>query len=147
MRRRDRLLIYLLVVIWIAPVVGGCVSIAKSEIGSVPSPQVVAELQKGAALAEVVSTYGVPIETIVQPDGILFIYRERHYRLRRVGFEPGLIAGGVNVTGILGAVLANLKLVFEWGKVEEGRLVVLFDEDERLAAVAYRGVGVLDGDR
>lgn len=119
---------------------GGCVSLARSEIGSAPEATSVAQLRKGVSFQEVVEICGVPLETIQQREGRLLIYRERHYRFRRFGFDPGLVAGFVDITGVLRAALANLKLVLEWGRVEERRLVVLFDRDDRLAAVAYRDV-------
>lgn len=131
---------FLLGTLLVAPWTGGCVSLARSEIGSAPTPEVVAQLEEGTSFGDVLATCGVPFEIIEQPDGRLLVYRERHYRFRRVGFEPALLVGLVDITGALRAALANLKLVFEWGRVEERRLVVLFDRDERLLAVAYRDV-------
>jgi hypothetical protein len=119
----------------------GCVSLARSEIGSAPPPETVARLEVGASFEEVIDTCGVPLETIEQPDGRLLIYRERHYQFRRFGFEPGLVIGLVDITGIVGAALANLNLVLEWGEVDERRLVVLFDPEKRMSAFAYRDVG------
>jgi hypothetical protein len=119
---------------------GGCISLARSEIGSAPEAASVAQLRKGASFQDVIEICGVPMETIQQREGRLVIYRERHYRFRRIGFDPGLVAGFVDITGLLRAAIANLKLVLEWGRVEERRLVVLFDRDDRVSAVAYRDV-------
>jgi hypothetical protein len=119
---------------------GGCISLAKSEIGSAPEPATVAQLRKGVTFEEVVEICGVPMETIYQREGILLIYRERHYRFKRFGFDPGLVAGLVDITGLVRTAVANLKLILEWGRVEERRLVVLFDRDDRVAAIAYRDV-------
>ena len=119
---------------------GGCISLARSEIGSAPEAASVAQLRKGASFQDVIEICGVPMETIQQREGRLVIYRERHYRFRRFGFDPGLVAGFIDITGLLRAAVANLKLVLEWGKVEERRLVVLFDRDDRVSAVAYRDV-------
>jgi len=122
----------------------GCVSVARSEIGSAPEPSAIAGLSPGSTFDDVIAACGVPLETIVQPDGRLLIYRERHYTFRRLGFEPGLLAAFIDVTGFLRAAVANLELVLEWGQVAERRLVVLFDDEDRVAAIAYRD---LAGDR
>jgi len=119
----------------------GCVSLVRTETGSAPPPVVAAELRRGASLAEVLSKCGVPLETIAQPDGLLLIYRARYYDFKRMGFEPALLLGVVDFTGFARAILQNIKLVFEWGKVEERRLVVLFDENEQMVAHAYRDAG------
>jgi hypothetical protein len=122
--------------------VSGCISLVRTETGTVPPSSTVAGLQRGASLEEVLAVCGVPVQTLAQPDGLLLIYRERHYDFKRVGFEPAIAVVLIDFTGIVSTMLRNLKLVFEWGKVAERRLVVLFDEDDRLAAFAYRDLEV-----
>lgn len=121
--------------------IGGCVALAKTETGSAPSAQVVSELGESATLNDVLSICGVPLETIVQPDGLLLIYRARYSDFKRVGFEPGVAIGLVDFTGIGRAILQNIKLVFEWGKVEDRSLVVLVGPEDRVIGLAYRDRG------
>ena len=116
----------------------GCVSLARTQTGSAPASESIAALQKGASLGDVLALCGVPLQTLVQPDGLLLIYRERHYNFKRIGFEPSTVATFVDFTRFVREALANFKLVLQWGDVKERRLVVLFDEDERLLAYAHR---------
>ncbi len=134
-RRLIAAAIALLVCSWIS---GGCVSMARTETGSAPGDETVASLEKGASLDEVLALCGVPVQTLVQPDGLLLIYRERHFDYKRIGFEPSAATAFFDMTGLITEVLSNLKLVLQWGDIKERRLVILFDEDERLLAHAYR---------
>jgi hypothetical protein len=120
----------------------GCISLIETETGSAPGPEAVERLRKGASLDVVLEICGAPVQTVAQPDGLLLVYRERHYDFKRVGFEPGIVASLVDFTGIIRTTLENMKLVFEWGVVVERRLVVLFDKQDRVSAIAYRDVGV-----
>ena len=116
----------------------GCISLARIRTGVAPGRSEVLALQKGAGLHEVLSICGVPQETLVQPDGLLLIYRERQFDFRRVGFEPAGALSAVDISGLISTALSNLKLVLQWGDFSERRLVVLFGQDERLLAYAFR---------
>ena len=118
--------------------VGGCVSIAHTETGSAPPPEAVAGVREGEPIEDVVARLGVPLQTVDQANGKLIVYRKRDYVFRRLGFEPGVALRFVDVTGLVSSFIANVKLVLEWSDVDERRLVVLFDEEERVQAIAYR---------
>ena len=140
-RRRPSLGLVVVGLLLAANLLSGCVSLARTETGSAPEPAIEADLRRGASLAEVLALCGVPLETIVQPDGLLLIYRARYYDFKRMGFEPALLLGLVDFTGFVRAAFQNIKLVLEWGQVKERRLVILFDEEERVLAYAYRDSG------
>ena len=129
----------LLVLTALAAVASGCFTLARTEAGSVPSSEAVAAIREGAALEAVVARLGPPLQMVDQADGLLLVYRERATVWRRIGIQPGLLLQLVDLSGVIGAAAANLSFVYEWGHVSERRLVVLFDEDERVETVAYRG--------
>ena len=116
----------------------GCTALVRTRTGVAPTRLQVSELKTGASLREVLELCGAPLETLVQPDGLLLVYRERYFNYTRVGFEPGLLVGAVDITGLVAGALSNLQLVLQWGFVSERRLVVLFDSDERVSAYAFR---------
>ena len=90
MRGRRAIVFVVIGLVATGPWLGGCVTVAESEAGYVPSPARIAELRKGASFAEVIETCGVPVETFDQPDGKLLVYRNRLSLYRRIGFEPAV---------------------------------------------------------
>ena len=117
---------------------GGCAAISRNVVGSVPPAGAVAAVKEGATVGEVLTRLGAPVEYWLAPDGLMLIWRERHYGYDRLELDPSQGFSYLSVDPIVGAVLANLKLVLERGSLREERVAVLFDEDGRVIAVAQR---------
>src|SRR5690606_10961316 len=99
----------------------------------------IADIRPGQPLAEVLAACGAPLEMWRQPEGLLLIYRRRHYDFTRVGIDP---SRGIRLFGISNAAattaLGNLKLTYETAELTADRLAVLLDRADRVVAVAYR---------
>ena len=118
-----------------------CFTLARTEQGSAPSAAGVAEIRRGARLEYVIERLGAPVQTVEQREGLLLVYRAREFVWRRIGIQPGLLFQFVDPVGGVGAALSNLSFVYQWGDVSERRLVVLFDEEQRVETVAFRDQG------
>ena len=116
----------------------GCVVLGRSTVASVPSATAVAGVTNGAEIGEVVQRLGAPVDLSLAPDGLLLIWRERHYDYDRFEFDPSQGLSFLSLDPILGATLSNLKLILERGILREERVAVLFDRDGRVIAVSQR---------
>jgi hypothetical protein len=116
----------------------GCVVLGRNTVGSVPSPAAVAGVPVGADVEDVLQRLGAPVELSIAPDGMLLIWRERHYDYDRFEFNPSRGLSRLSLDPVLGSALSNLKLILERGTLREERVAVLFDRDGRVVAVSQR---------
>jgi hypothetical protein len=91
------------------------------------------------ALRDVLSSCGPPLEVWRQPEGLALVYRARRYAYDRVGLDPSRLLELLPLSNVAASALSNLRLTFEWGHTGEDRLVLVFDRDDRLTGLAYRG--------
>ena len=117
----------------------GCVTLSRTEEGAFPAPAALRTLAKGMALRDVLAACGPPIEAWRQPEGLALIYRARRYDYDRFGLDPSRVLELVPVSSLAASALSNLRLTLERADLEEDRLVVVFDRDERVSGFAYRG--------
>ena len=115
-----------------------CVTVGRTTIGSMPPEDAVRALKKGASVAEVLRSCGAPVEAWSQPEGLLLVYRRRHYNFGRYGFDASQALRVVDASNDVAAVVANLSLTIEEGTLGDDRLAVLFDRDGRLVTLAAR---------
>ena len=120
-------------------VCGGCAVVGRSVVGTVSTSVAVATVEEGASVGEVLARLGAPVEYWLAPDGLLLIWRQRHYDYERLALDPSRGLSYLSVDPIVSSVLNNLKLVFERGTLTEQRIAVLFDDEGRVIAVAARG--------
>jgi hypothetical protein len=116
----------------------GCVVLGRNTVGSVPSAAAVDGVPIGAEIGEVVQRLGAPVDLSLAPDGMLLIWRERHYNYDRLEIDPSQGLSFLSLDPILGSALSNLKLVLERGTLSQERVAVLFDRDGRVIAVSQR---------
>jgi hypothetical protein len=116
----------------------GCVTLSRTEQGTMPGAAAIAGLAPGARLDDVLAACGPPVEAWRQPEGLALVYRARHYAYDRYGFDPSRLLELLPISSVPATVLANLRLTVESGSVGEDRIVVVFDRDDRLTGVAYR---------
>ncbi len=123
----------------LAVLLPACVTLSRTDEGSFPSPAAVHELSQGMALRDVLASCGPPLEAWRQPEGLALVYRARGYAYERVGLDPSRMLELLPISNVAATALSNLRLTFEWGRRGEDRLVLVFDREDRLAGVAYRG--------
>jgi hypothetical protein len=128
--------LFLCLLLALAP---GCVTLGRTKTGTMPPADAIEGLRKGEPLGAVVRRCGAPVEAHLHGGGLLILYRERRYDYDRLGLDPSRAVGYLGVNSAAGDALSNLKLVLERGTLAEDRLALLFDRDDRLVAIAYRG--------
>jgi hypothetical protein len=117
----------------------GCVTLTRASAGSMPPASAITSLRHGDALPSVLARCGSPLEVYRHAGGLLLLYRERRYAFDRLELDParGLSYAGLSQVSL--AAASNARLNLERGNAAEERLALLFDRDDRLAAIAFRG--------
>jgi hypothetical protein len=122
-----------------ASVVAGCAALGRRTVGDVPPATAITSIPEGASVDEVLERLGAPLEYWMGPDGLLFVWREQRYDYDRLELDASEgLSSFLAVDPLVGTVLANLRLTLERGRLREQRVVVLFDRDGRVIAVAHR---------
>jgi hypothetical protein len=121
-----------------AAMAAGCAAVGRNVTGSVPAPAAVGAVEEGASVGDVLARLGAPLEYWLAPDGMLLIWRRRHYDYERLELDPSQGLSFLSVDPVVGTVLSNLKVILERGHASEDRIAVLFDGDGRVIAVAAR---------
>ena len=116
----------------------GCATIGRTNAGSVPPVSAVADVRQGATVGEVLERLGAPLESWLAPDGLLLVWREQQYDFERLELDPTRALPLSSLDPTIGALLANVKVIFERGTAGEDRVAVLFDRAGRVQAVAHR---------
>lgn len=123
----------------LAAALPACVTLSRTEEGAFPAPAALRALSQGMALRDVLESCGPPIEAWRQPEGLALVYRARRYEYDRLGLDPSRLLELLPISDLAATALSNLRLTVESGSTGEDRLVLVFDRDDRLTGLAYRG--------
>ncbi|HBP17251.1 MAG TPA: hypothetical protein DEA08_05560 [Planctomycetes bacterium] len=134
---RARLFLSLLAALALLQV--GCVTMVRVSAGNPIDPAAVARVQSGTPLPEVVATLGAPLEVQRHADGKLLVYRMTGRNTFRLGLDASQVLRFVDTTQLVSEVVGNVRLTIDRVHADEDRLVILFDLEDRVRAVGYRG--------
>lgn len=117
----------------------GCVTMIRVSAGNPIDSQAVAQVQSGTPLPEVIATLGAPLEVQRHADGKLLVYRATGRNTFRLGLDASQVLRFVDTTQLVSELIGNFRLTIDRVHADEDRLVILFDLEDRVRAVGYRG--------
>lgn len=118
----------------------GCVTMIRVTAGNPIDPAAVARVESGTTLPEVVATLGAPLEVQRHADGKLLVYRMTGRNTFRLGLDASQVLRFVDTTQVVSELIGNARITIDRVHADEDRLVILFDLQDRVRAVGYRGV-------